>query len=164
MATIYNTQTLKELQNAGKIQISKDIIPNQLAEKIVPVMEVNPRLLRICNIVRDGAAVNAASANIYTVPTNQDFYLTSCSLSVVKDVTSTSTFSVIGLKINGLSSYPLRLQFLTLTATRADLSINFQFPIKVDRGTNITVENDTTTANVSSRATIQGYLDEQSLA
>ncbi len=44
-AIIYNSDVTKELRDGGKISL-RDAIPNQLAEKVVPVMEVNPKFYK----------------------------------------------------------------------------------------------------------------------
>jgi hypothetical protein len=52
MAQIFNSELKKQLIDGAKLQTSKDVIPSQLADKVVPVMEVNPKLLKYCGINR----------------------------------------------------------------------------------------------------------------
>ena len=159
MATIYNSDLFKELASAGKIQVSVDNIPNQLAEKVVPVMEVNPKLLRRTEIIRHNDATNATSASIYTTPANADFYLTHLTISTMKDAGSTATFSAISCVIDGITRYAATLGFITLTASRDSLSINFSTPIKIDRNTSIGIVNSAAAANIITICSIGGYID-----
>lgn len=151
------------MQKSAGIQVSKDRIPTELAEKVVPVLEVNPKLLRNCNIVKSTSAVNSTSGTLYTTPTNQDFYLCAAELSVIKDATATSTSSTITCTPKGgAASIILRIMGLTLTAQENSISISLRFPILLERGTTITVTNSTNVGNVSSSGTIFGYVVENS--
>lgn len=164
MAIIHSSRMLRELQDAAKIQISRDKIPNQIADKVVPVMEVNPRLTRIVNVVRTSSIANSTSSTIYTTPINQDFYLTNASLAVIKDATATATYFRLNVVIDGATQRLLVIPSLTLTAQTLGLSSNLMFPLKVDRNTAITIDSDTNVANHKAQAVIVGYIDEQSNA
>lgn len=158
MATIYNSDLTKELVDAGKIQVSRDSIPTQIADKVVPVMEVNPRLTRYSNIVRHSNLDNTTSATIYTVPSGKSFVLTGASLNFLKDATATATTIYISIVIGGATQRLLHFKTLTLTAEQRELSISFPFPIRVDDGSSINVVSDTDVANIKAGASIVGIL------
>jgi len=162
MATIYNSDLSKEMQKGAGLQVSKDTVPNQLAEKVVPVMEVNPKLLRVSNVVANANAVNATAATVYTTPTTRDFYLCGAMLSVIKDVTATSTASVINGTVNGAAVNFMSIAGLTLTTQNLSNTMIFNPPIKLDRNTAVQVTNTTNVANVTARAHIFGYIDDVS--
>ena len=146
MATINNSDLSKELIDGAKIQISHDVVPNQLAEKVVPVMEVNPKLLRVCNIVRSTLLV--APTTIYTTPANRNFYLCSafvqCSTKADVDAARIITVTIDGqsqvLIQNNVSGGPAG----SLGTTNSDLTINPSNPIKIDRGTAIVISGSGT--------------------
>jgi len=158
MAKIYNSECTKGLaQNAG-IQQNVDKVPNELAEKIVPVFETNPELLRK-GFVRH--ATLTADATLYTTPTNQDFYLTNIVLSNTKDAASDCSGVHISATINGANVRLCQITGITLTAGSMNISRTFKEPIKIDRGTNITVSHLTGAGAVlATYASIAGYLDE----
>lgn len=159
MTTIYNSDLTKEIIQGAKIQTSLDTVPNKLASSVVPVMEVNPKLLREINLNKYGTASNSTSAILYTTPTDKDFYITSAQISLIKDATSTSTETYISCEMeNGSLGILIDISTFTLTAQTAQNSISFPFPIKIKRGTNITINNTTNVANIRSSATITGYL------
>lgn len=127
-------------------------------------MEVNPKLLRRINITKSADANNATSATIYTTPTDQDFYLVAAYLATIKDATATSTSERILATINGASTNILRFLSFTLTAETRDTQITLPIPVKIDRGTTITVNNGTGNANISTTGGIYGYVDETTKA
>jgi hypothetical protein len=158
MTSIKNADTIRELIKGANLQTGFDQIPNELARSIVPTLEVNPAMFRRCNIVRGSSAINATTQTIYTTPTDRDFFLCGCSLNVIKDVTSTTTRSDIICNPDGDTSQSvLRVSCLTLTPQTGQQSQVFPFPIKLKRGSNITVTNDTNVANVTSSGCIVGY-------
>jgi hypothetical protein len=159
MVTIYNSELFKELREGVKLQQLTDTIPSQLADKVVPVMEVNPKLLKVCNIVKSATCNNATTATIYTAPTDRDFFIVSAALSVIKDVTSTSVQSAINVvpedAVTG--SNICVLAGITLTPQTLAISQTFIPPLKLKRGSVIGAINSANVANVRAEATITGF-------
>lgn len=170
MAKIYNSDLTKELVNGGKIQINVDKVPNEIAEKVVPVMEVNPRLLRKCRIVRSATATNPASATIiYTTPGDQDFYLTGAMIHAFKNVISdlgTGNFCSLQVVINGATQRLMSFNGLTLTLQEQNATMNFDPPILIDRNSviNVAAQSAPAAGTYIRSANIVGYIDEVSNA
>lgn len=165
MATIYNSDLSKELIDGAKIQISRDRIPNEIAEKVVPVMEVNPKLLRRADIILSANRVATGTTTIYTTPaTGKDFYITDIGLSFSKDAACDMAIGdvYIGATINGVVTTLCRLATLTLTAESKAVEQNFKYPIKVDRGTaiNLSAVGGYAAGLMSRSCTIKGYFVE----
>lgn len=159
MPTIYNSDLSKELQIGASLQVSEGI-PNQLAEKVVPVMEVNPKLTKTLDIVKYTNTSGTSNATIYTVP-DQEFYLKGAQLSIIKNATSDVATGSYGLlaTINGVSTPILSLALLTLTAQEQSICISFINPIKVDKNTSILLASAASTAGTMVRTgIIYGYL------
>jgi len=129
--------------------------PMKVSEAILPVVDVNPRYT---NIIGAAPATNATSGTPYTTPANKDFYLTGFTISLIKDVTSTSTATALMAYINGVQVALGRIAGITLTAQNDSLSASFPFPLKIDRNTAITITNTTNVANIAAYASIYGYL------
>jgi len=159
MANINNSQLSKELIDGAKIQTSFDKIPTQLADKVVPVMEVNPKLLKITGVVKNASISNATGGTIYTLPTDKDFYLTDCALSVIKDATSTSVGSDLTAVMDGQTIYLLSVPGITLTAQNQTVTLSLKNPLKLDRGSLIRATASTNVANIKYSGTIYGYLE-----
>jgi len=157
MIRINSQEMKKAFSDNTKTQVTEqvNIVDNS---KVIPIVDVTPWNNKICDIIKFGVATNSTSTTIYTTPTNQDFYLVSATLSTIKDATSTSTNSGLNVVINGANSALLSISSLTLTAQSETVSVSLSTPIKVDRGSNITVTNGTNVANATSRGNIAGFL------
>jgi hypothetical protein len=166
MARVNNSETIAQLRKVGGLSSVEMQTPSVDSRTIIPVMETNPTILHNIDIVRFiGTSSSTASITAYTTPTNQDFYMTGCSLSMVKDAANDGATAniAIGCFVGGVVRYPLVIATLTLTAQSQTVAISFQKPIKVDRNTAITVACGTFTAGSRRvEGTINGYIDEAS--
>ena len=162
MAYIDNSETKKEINDAIRGNAVSNIAPSQLANQVIPVIDVNPKHSRRVNIVKNQNALNSTSGTIYTTPSDKDFYLVGCEISVLKDATATSTNSAINAVIKGDSSSTIVaiIRGLTLTAQENSVSNNFGNGVLLERGTNITITNTTNVANISASGIIWGYTVE----
>ncbi len=160
MAIIYNSELSKGIVESARLQQNRDIIPNQLAEKVVPVMEVNPQILRKSKgipLLLTGL-VNTTSATIFTSDSIKKTYLTGATLSMIKDATSTATD--MGIQFTNADSTVCkicRMAGITLTADSKENSITFDKPIEIKRGSNIVLTSDTNVANIVLRASLFGF-------
>lgn len=162
MATINNSELTKEIIDGAKLSISSEAVPSQLAEKVVPVMEVNPRLLQIIDVVKYGVCTNQTGVNIYVTPTQRDFFLVGYTLSVVKDANATSTaFGLTGV-VNSETVNICDFPAITLTAGSMSTNHTFAHPIKLDKGSQINLTSSTAVAQFVLRANFYGYTIENS--
>lgn len=165
MATIHNSELSKELTEGAKIQISRDKIPNELAEKVVPVMEVNPKLLRrakgIATMDRTTTTAASPGTSIVTLNQNKDTYITSIVFANSSDVNCDNT--IIRIRATdefGSTIYLIRADKITLTATNSQIVANFDTPIKLQRGSVIYYLNAFTVGASITGITIFGYENE----
>jgi len=112
------------------------------------------------NFVTALSVTNSTGGTIYTVPSDRDFYLYGVTLSVSKDVTSTSTSTHVSIVINGSANNVISIAGTTLTPLQDSVTLSLSKPIKIDKGTNISLFNTTNVANIISKATIIGYLED----
>lgn len=164
MAKIYNSQLTKELTEGGKIQTAFDKVPSELAEKVVPVMEVNPKLLKPVDIVRDVVRTSTGTDTLYTTPTDQDFYLTNIVFSVTGDAANDGTYNRIQAYVGGVQRNMVSIRKTTLTAIQEVVTITFPKPVKIDKGTSITQQAAFSAGTGAMHGTIYGFLDEVSQA
>jgi len=157
-----NTQVLEELRNAAKIQPgSRETFPSNLSGSIVPTIELNPKIVANAD-VRRGIATDTTSTTILTTQTGVDTYITSVALSVLKDAGATSTRSeVLATNSEGKSIQLLTIAGAAATAQSETISITFPHPIKLARGTTVTVANSAGATYVSAAATISYFIDNQ---
>lgn len=157
-----NGEVVAEIRNSAKVMPgTSDALPTTLSRVIIPTLEVNPKIVKNAK-AKSTASSNSTSATIITTPTNQDFYLIGASLSVIKDVVSTSNQSKITYYQDGLLTTLIAISSITLTVQSETISCNLNHPIKVDRGSVIAVVNSSATAEVRSDGTIYYFLDETS--
>lgn len=165
MATIYNSDLSKELVAGARIQQNVDKVPNELAEKVVPVMETNPKLLRRTNYFKVTSSNATGSLTIATSPTDKELYITSVFLNCVKDAASDCVATGIAITNElGENSFLLYKKFLTLTAADYSQTLTLLNPFKVKAGTGITIEGSFTVGNTTRAGGIIGYTVENSTA
>jgi hypothetical protein len=160
MAYIDNSETLKELNEAIRGNVVSNIAPNGVNNSIQPVINVNPKDYRRCNIVKSGTTIHSTTTTIYTTPTDKDLFICSAFISVIKDVGSTSILTRLRASVDGVVSDILNISTLTTTIQNSNNSISFPNPIKIDRGTAITLTNSANVANVSASGGFSGYTVE----
>jgi hypothetical protein len=170
MAKINNQAVLQKLMDELKLYPAKDAIPTELAEKILPVYQINSEEVTVTNtpstIVRThvDTAISSAGDTIYTVPATGDFYLTNVALAYVIDgAFAADGWIAIEVTIDGVAqkiiALPARVDVVGINSA---LSLNLQNPVKIDQGTDIKVlciaaMNGTAVENTS---TIIGYTQE----
>jgi len=150
-----NSQMIKEVVDAFKLDLNTEIIPT-----VIPVCEVNPKFTKM-GISRSQSLTNATANTIYTTPATQDFYLTGGCLSFVRDATATSTlFNIQYYDEHGQTQNLLTFAGVTLTAGSGAAATPLFNPIKVQRGTIISINSSTNTGNFKVTAQVYGYIDE----
>lgn len=138
MATIYNSDITKELRDGAKISL-REAIPTQLAEKVVPVMEVNPKLLRRSTLIGDIDGRSATSNNLVAInnKTNQDIFITDIEFTNYQDATSDNIKTIITAVLDGKSVNIFDRRKATTTAVNDFIFLSFHNPIKIDRATDV---------------------------
>lgn len=149
------------MREGGKLQI-REKLPSELAEKIVPVMEVNPKLLRICNFVKSYAKSNTGSSIMYTGTADRDLYITSVALVGRNDAAFDGSGCAISATINGTTTVICEIKANTSPGALNNLESHrdFTVPIKIDRGTNITIALSFAAGTASYTGMICGFTDE----
>jgi hypothetical protein len=156
MVKTNNSVIQQEFVDSAKIQTTQGL-PTELDNTIKPTFEVNPKLLRRCNIVKRGSLLNATSATLFSIKADEDFYIVAATLTMIKDVTSTSTTVGLTVTTDGVATKILDITGITLTPDSQTISVSFPFPLKADRGTITSLTSSTNVANVSAIGTIVGY-------
>lgn len=163
MATIHNTDLSKELRDGAKLQQLRDRIPSELAEKVVPVMEVNPKLFRRVDFVSSitkSTTGNSVLVNTSTFP-NRDYFLTNINVAWNFDALSVATTFELRCVINGANNI-IRFPLTNLSVFQDNVSIVLPFPIKLDRNsaTACVIALTTTAGTYSVTASVSGYTVE----
>lgn len=153
-----NSSTTQEIRDVARSQDAVEVLPSSFSPTIQLVAEVNPKMLRRSNVLRNSSAVNSTSSTVYTVPSEGEFYLTFAQIAIIKDATSTSTQSYIQCQPKGYAAQRiLSIPSLTLTAQEAQVSATLAAPLLLEPGSTITLANQTNVANITAHCCIAGY-------
>jgi hypothetical protein len=155
MEQINNDQTIRECSAVLGHQIEN--IPQLDTSKIILVSEVNPKILKKSDFCKH--LLNAGT--FITVPTNQDFYITSIMIAATGTAGAAIGYNYVLANINGIASRICMVPVYP-TATSNDintLSIAFENPLKIDRGTAVTLANGGTVNSLY--GTITGFLTSE---
>jgi hypothetical protein len=161
MEQINNDLTIKECSKVLGHEV--ETIPLLETSKIILTSEINPSLLKSPDQFSNtsGSSIKTTTGTLtgITLSTNKDFYLVSISGGYSKDNlcdSASGTYAISGFS-NGLPIYLIQLPILTLTAQNEYTNIVFNRPIKIDRGTSITM-NGTFAAGACVRSMVyMGY-------
>ena len=160
---INNSDLTKELIEGAKLSSAIGTIPSEMQTTVVPVMEVNPRLLRKCNIIRSSILTTNANGTLLTASTTQQTFITSCSVAFIKDIVCDMSSGLgpgIDLVQGGATVRLCYFPIITLTAQNDSMTMSFDPPILIDKGSAVTANRGSAfTAGVCVRAmTITGYV------
>lgn len=155
-----NSDTSKELIQAGKLQTAAQEVPRDIARSIVPTIECNPKLLRFTEVIRSNTCSDAANLTIMTPTSAKDFYITGVAIALSKDVLAQSTASVVSATVGGFSSPIMTFRYEPLTAESKYFYCEFTKPIKIDRGTSISLANSSAVPSIDVTVTIYGFYDD----
>ena len=156
---IQNSEIIRELQLQTR-QPTINGLPRTISNQIVPVIELNSKLIKRLNVSGIGA-INSTTATILAAQPDKDVYIVGASLSMIKDATSTSTSTTISFTDeNGASRDLLRVLGLTLTAQTYNESIGLSHSIRIKRNTAININNGTNVANISSYGIVYYFTDD----
>lgn len=159
MATIYNSEVSKQLAKAAGIQQAVDKIPSELIDKISPVMEVNPNLLRRSDIEYRQTRTSSGTSNLFVVPSSKVFVCTNIYLGYVKDAASDAGSVAITLKSGDGSTQTIRPAILTLTAQEGNIIIPFSRGLIIPEGSTLSVGYSSTAGNCVLECTVFGYYE-----
>jgi len=147
------------VERANRVLASKagDFLSDEVAGPVATIA-ITP----VTRIIKASGSSTTGTMTIFTTPTDKDFYITGLYLSMIKDVTNDmATGNVaIALTIDGVTVNPIGIGVLTLTAQSESVAFPFTTPIKVDRGTAITIGATYTAGSMRRFGSVHGYTEE----
>tara|TARA_Y100000310_G_C20676941_1_gene813641 strand:+ start:2217 stop:2702 length:486 start_codon:yes stop_codon:yes gene_type:complete len=154
MVEIQNSKIVDSISEKVK-ESNLNLIPRQLANSVQAVIDVGRNIDQ--HFIESTKSTSSGSTTIVSTPTNKDFYLTSCSLGLIKDAASDNVAADLRATVNGTVEFLLQIVGITLTAQETHLTVSFPEPIKLDRGTAIKIQGTATAGNFHKTGTITGY-------
>jgi len=148
------------IRNGAKLSISEGF-PQNLLPNIQPVMDMTPAFHRTTNLIQQRALNTSSGAStIFTTSTEHDTYITGFSISLVKDATNDTASGAFTLSatVDSVVTILGSLAVLTLAAQDQTLSVTLKHPVKISKGTALTMGSLTYTAGTCSRSmVVYGY-------
>lgn len=140
-------------QNLSRIFNTKGESTSDVTDEIVPTVEV----FTPGNYLTGATLTDATSASAATSATDKDTYITWCTLAWMKDASATTVYVQTDVTINGVVKTLIKYPLVSLTAGSGSIGMNFNPPIKIDRGTTPHVTASTATAKIVATMSIGGY-------
>lgn len=154
MVDIQSKEVIDKISDELKIQPAMTI-PRALAEKIQLVYGINPQY--DVKFVA-GSTNDATTSDLMTTSATKDTYLVACMLTVSKDVVSNSINSKINaFAVGRANSSLLALRYEPVTAGTHQITFDFAHPIKLERGSVITITNSSGTASIDTLGIVYFY-------
>jgi len=146
--TNFNSNLSKEIADVGKIQTSREQIPNQFSDKIVLVADVNPKHSRPTNLNISSTQLTTGTIAVLTTRTDVDTYITNFTLSFSKNAACDYATGdiILNCLVGGAAFRLARLSTVTLQQERGDIAVLFDNPVKLDRGSAITISSTVSSA------------------
>jgi len=166
MATIQNQAIIQKLVDELELYPALDKVPTELAEKVLPVFQVNSEIIEVSpkpsDVVRGAMELGGNPNTIYTTPATGKFYLTNVQLSSSQGAASTTPSNCkIEIDIDGTTQIIAYIYSSPSTTVNASTNqmvvLNLQNPILIDAGTNIVMTPSSST--MESCAVIVGYTE-----
>ena len=157
MARVTRSSVLLKIQDILALQAGSEQVPVMANNSIQPVIESGPRFTQVS--VHNFNSATAA-LTVYTTPRDKDFYLTYADLSVTKDVVCDCVLSNLIITQGGTSRRLLNIDMQTVTAGSFGKSLNFSYPIKLDRSAVITLNGAFGAGTLTKTACIGGFILE----
>lgn len=154
MVEIQNSKITDKLGEKIK-ESNLNALPRTLANSIQPVIDIGENIDQYFADESQNSA--SGSVTVFATPSDKDFYLNSCTLQNIKDATSDNVSVDLRATINGGIVFLLRIAGITTTAQVRDLTVSFPTPIKIDRGTNISIQQAFTVGVSVSSSSISGF-------
>lgn len=157
-ARIYNSDASRALI-AGAGLTGADVVPQELAEKALPTIDMTPDFHRVTTISAGSTATSTGNGTVYTTSANKDTYITNITYNMIKDVAcdvATGNIAVTA-NVDGISKNIILISTITLTAQTYSISIPFKNPLKLGRNTTILMTGAFTAGVMVRSCTVQGF-------
>jgi hypothetical protein len=132
MVQINSSELLSEIRSGAKIEQLSEAIPNTLANQVVPVMEVNPKLLNRSGKTIANSGLNTTPLAL-TIPniTSRRTFITGAWINYQSDVLATATsIRIRYTPFEGAEQILVNLNKLTLAVGQDGMTISFPVPIR----------------------------------
>jgi hypothetical protein len=160
-ATIYNSNLTKEIIETGKLQTSVSLVPSELAEKVIAVIDVNPNHNRYSNFFLESSVTSSGVVTLYTVPVGKKVLISNTILNFSTDNASDSVYLICFITSNGSNNTINQIRKLTLTSVAVNNTISYPIPIILKTGDSIKIDKTHSLGSNSYTCNIIGQIIEE---
>ncbi|GAH83565.1 unnamed protein product, partial [marine sediment metagenome] len=143
MAVIQNSAIIQKLIDELELYPALDKVPTELAEKILPVFQVNSEQLTIqqtpANVVKHGMESSGGTSIVYTTPATGKFYLTNVLLEGACKNAGATAYCELSVTIDGTVVEMIKLKVTTGGDYHGCSVINLNNPVLIDKATAINI-------------------------
>lgn len=162
VAKVQRSEIIQNLIDIGRLDVSRDKVPDVLDENLKPVIIINDLPIRLkFPIVRSGNTTTSGTNTIYTTPSDRDFYLTGATLSNQSNSTADNTAIQLNITPFGDNTGAVRsiltIAKQTTTAINETISISINPPIRLARNVAINTSSTFTVGASTTTASIIGF-------
>ena len=157
MEQITSDETIRECSRVLGHQVETK--PMLDTSKIMLMAEVNPKMLKFCNVAVRATSTTSSTSTIYTTPTDKEFYLTGISLSYSATVLNDQVRVYVQAQTlpSNLMAPIIDINVVTTVAQANTFCRDFTVPIKIAPGTIIGLVKTFTAGAGVYTANITGY-------
>lgn len=153
---IQNPKATEIIRDQAGLTIAEGF-PQNLSSSIVPVIDMTP-FIHAKSKIRSASRGTTGSSTIYAVAATKRFFATGAYISFNADASCDCTEFWIGCVQDGVNSTRmLSIMRNASVAENRSQYANFPFPIEIDSGTNITLNQTYSAGSASSRMLVFGY-------
>ena len=159
---IENSEITKRIVNLISGQTAVNKLPTQLANTVVPVIDVNPDLAREVNfLISNSRSTSGTLSSSFASTASRSYFLTGITVGYAKDAAcdlATGNISVAVTPDYSKSTTTIvQLPVITLTADSKVVDIIFETPLRVVAGSAITMTGDFGAGVLVKSFQIRGY-------
>lgn len=157
MAQINNFEIVDKIRRLFKLSASENI-PNSSGESVNPVLIANPdNFTKVLGSLTRTTTAAAPGATILTSHATKETYITGIDIAITSDVLADNVAMNVRVTINGALVILTNLNKQTLTITNNEARVMFPIPIKIDKGSVVTLVNVFTAGASRTDVSILGY-------
>jgi hypothetical protein len=161
MVEIINPDVISEIQDVCSIQSGYDILPKNLSNQIVPVININPKTSRYATIIGDYYSAATGSVTVLAAKSRIRYVITGAMLCATYDVACDCAGTQLVITLNGAVKNLIGLNRQPLTAGNDRLFIDCSnHPIICDGNTALTLQKSYALGSANFRAIVYGWEEQ----
>jgi hypothetical protein len=158
MVLINNANTQREIRAA--IGCTGLEVPSQAGVAVLPVFNCNPKDYQLQTQLGAVSSTSSGNTTIFTTSLTRSTYVTSFTLSIIKDATCDLATGAISfaVSVDGIYRSLSPIAVITLTAQNATIAVTLQSPLLIDKNVALIVNKGAHTVGVLSfAAAVTGF-------